>query len=118
MNVTVAYLMMKQFPLQLGRGGNDRKHWRAADRQKKAEKEAVAWMFRGAMRPPVFPCVVTITRIAPSAGLDDDNLSGACKYIRDGVAEWIGVDDKKTDKVRYQYAQERGQWAVRVRIEA
>lgn len=38
------------------------------------------------------PITVTLTRVAPRR-LDDDNLTGAFKAVRDGVADWLGVDD-------------------------
>lgn len=103
--------------LRLGRGGNDRQHWRAKARTKKAEREAVAWQFRMVSAPKITPiCVVTITRIAPGNGLDDDNLAGACKHVRDEIAHWLGVDDKRSDIVRYAYAQARGPWSVRIEV--
>lgn len=108
--------MILTIPLRLGRGGNDRKHWRAADRQKKAEKEAVGWALP-AHKPVPIPCVVTITRVAPSNGLDDDNLSASCKYVRDTVAKWLTIDDGDA-RVRYAYAQRRGPWAVEIEIAA
>jgi len=58
--------------------------------------------------------VVTLTRIAPSNGLDDDNLAGALKACRDEIAEWIGVNDRDRKTVRYEYEQERGPWGVRI----
>jgi hypothetical protein len=57
-----------------------------------------------------------LTRVAPSNGLDDDNLAGSLKGVRDQVAQWLGVDDKRSDVVRYVYAQYRGPWAVQVSV--
>lgn len=62
---------------------------------------------------PAFPCVVLLTRVAPSSGLDDDNLSGSLKAIRDAMAEWLGLDDRDP-RVGWRYAQRRGPWAVEV----
>lgn len=107
--------MIIEFPLRLGNGGNDRKHWRAADRQKRAEKEATTWILNG-QRKPQLPCVVTITRKAPSNGVDRDNLIACAKYVRDSVAAWVGVDDKDESQVAYAYEQERGPWGVRIEI--
>jgi hypothetical protein len=107
--------MLADFPLRLGLGGNDRKHWRAADRQKKAEKQATAWALAGKPKPAL-PCVVTITRVSPGNGMDDDGVPSACKYVRDEVARWLGVDDKHADIVRYEYAQHRGPWGVRIEV--
>ena len=99
------------------RGGmNAREHHMARARRVKAEREQVGWML-GSQAKPSIPCTVLLTRIAPSNGLDDDNLASALKSVRDAFAEWIGVDDKHRDIVRYSYAQERGQWAVRIEAE-
>lgn len=37
--------------------------------------------------------VVLLTRVAPRE-LDSDNLQGALKHVRDGVADALGVDDR------------------------
>ena len=61
--------------------------------------------------------VVTLTRIAPRA-LDDDNLRGALKACRDGVADWLAIDDRDP-RVRWEYAQRKGkpgQYAVAVEV--
>jgi hypothetical protein len=100
-------------PIKTGNGLNGREHWRARSRRVKVEREAVALMLGGRTKPNL-PCVVQLTRIAPSNGLDDDNLSGSLKAIRDQVAQWLGVDDKRSDVVRYSYAQRRGPWGVEV----
>lgn len=100
--------------MRLGRGGNDREHPLARHRRVKLEKEAMAWRlscFKAADRPAT-PCTFTLTRVAPSDGLDDDNLTGSLKAVRDAVAAWIGVDDKLRNVVRYRYEQARGPWAV------
>lgn len=78
----------------------------------KAEKRFVGWSVRIAVRFEI-PCVVLLTRIAPSNGLDDDNLVGAMKAARDAVAEWLGVDDGHPS-VQYRYAQRRGPWGIEI----
>ena len=105
-----------EIPLRTGRGQNDREHWRVRARRVRGEREVVAWALRGWTQPAV-PCVIRLTRIAPSNGLDDDNLAGALKGVRDQVAQWLGVDDKRSDVVRYVYTQARGPWAVRIQVE-
>lgn len=52
------------------------------------------------------PLVVKLTRIARRK-LDDDNLRGALKAVRDGVADWLELDDG-TPKVNWQYEQDKG----------
>jgi hypothetical protein len=94
------------------RGGmNAREHPMARHRRVEAERGMVAWSLRGKQKPPT-PCTVTLTRTAPSNGLDDDNLASALKSVRDEVAKWLGVDDRHRDIVRYEYEQRRGPWSV------
>lgn len=59
------------------------------------------------------PYRVRFIRISPGV-LDDDNLSGAFKPIRDGIADALGVDDSK---INCTYAQELGESGARVEIE-
>lgn len=100
-------------PLRTGRGMNAREHWRQRHKRVKHEIAAVGWVLKGVEKPRV-PCSVLITRVAPSGGLDDDNLVGSLKSVRDCIAEWIGVDDRERMQVRYRYAQVRGPWGVRI----
>lgn len=66
---------------------------------------------------PQLPCVVTLTRIAPSNGLDGDNLQGSLKGVRDAVAVWFSVNDR-SPLIEWRYEQERAQlWAVRIEAE-
>ena len=99
--------------LRTERGLNTREHWAARASRVRNEKEAVAWVL-AAKHKPALPCVVTLTRLAPSSGLDDDNLAGALKSVRDAVAAWLGVDDRDRATVRYQYEQQRAPWGVRI----
>lgn len=100
-------------PIKTGRGLNDRGHWRTRAGRTKKQGTAVAWVLTRATKPQI-PCSVLLTRVAPSNGVDDDNLVGALKAVRDAVAAWLGVDDRHRDQVRYRYAQERGPWGVRI----
>lgn len=58
--------------------------------------------------------VVCMTRVA-SRPLDDDNLAGACKSARDGVADFLGVNDRDA-RVVWRVAQERGAAALRIEV--
>lgn len=120
-----------EVPLQTGRGQNNREHWRVANKRKKAEAEAVRLAVVGYMmlagervrlvdvlramaRKPV---EVTLVRVAPSSGLDDDNLRGALKGVRDAVALALGRDDdRESATLAWNYRQERGAWGVRVAV--
>jgi len=52
--------------------------------------------------------VVTLVRVAPSAGLDDDNLRGALKAPRDAVADALGLASDRDPRVAWRYGQARG----------
>ena len=64
----------------------------------------------------VLPVTVVLTRIAPRR-LDGDNLQSGFKAVRDGVADWLGVDDGSS-MIEWQYCQRSGGPKVyRVEIE-
>lgn len=108
-----------ELPMRTARGQNGGELPMVRHRRVKREKADVAWFLRrhqgrtGFAKPSI-PCSVLLTRIAPSGGLDDDNLVGSLKSVRDAVATWLGVDDKDRMTVRYRYAQRRGPWGVRI----
>ena len=66
--------------------------------------------------PPPLPWDVTITRIAPRALDVGDNEACSGKKLRDLIAEWIGVNDRTSERVRYTVAQETGATACRITI--
>jgi hypothetical protein len=51
--------------------------------------------------------------------LDDDNLRGATKSCRDGVADWLGINDND-ERVVWLYQQRKGaprEYAVEVTVD-
>ena len=93
---------------------NMREHWAAKARRAKAQIQAVGWGFAGRM-PPKPPVAVRMTRIGKRI-LDTDNLEGALKHVRDGVAKWLMVDDGRPD-IRWICRQEIGkEYGVRIEI--
>lgn len=104
---------MIAIPIRTSSGLNAREHFAVRAKRVRKERAAVAWMLMGAKKPPL-PCSVLLTRVAPSSGLDDDNLAGALKSVRDEVARWLGVDDRHRQQVRYRYSQRRGPWGVTI----
>jgi len=105
--------------LRLSSTLNARQHWRvravAARRQR-----ALARLCLSTHPRPTGPVVVTITRVAPRS-LDSDNLAGACKSVRDGVADWLGVDDGVAERaglVAWRVEARRGAYGVEIAIEA
>ena len=95
-----------------------RLHWSTRFRWARTQKAIAYWMTKAqCVRPKTWPLVVTLTRIAPSAiRLDDDNLRGALKSVRDGIAAALGVDDGDTKKIIWEYEATRGDYRVQVTI--
>lgn len=91
------------FPLALV--SNPREHHMARSRRVKAERLATLWALAATRTPkPELPCTVVLTRIA-ARDFDDDNLAGAFKGVRDAVADWLGVNDRRIDLVAWEYRQ-------------
>jgi hypothetical protein len=94
-------------------GLNAREHWRKRAKRVRMEREVVQISLY-TRKPPPLPCTITLTRCAPSRGLDGDNLQGALKAVRDQVAVWLGCDDRDP-RVEWRYEQQRsrrGVWQV------
>lgn len=89
-------------PFHLVPSANAREHWSITARRTR-EQRGVTRMRLG-MIPGRLPCVVTLTRIGPKA-LDGDNLRNACKAVRDGVADALGVKSDADPRITWQYAQ-------------
>lgn len=103
--------------MRLKGGQNAREHWRARSSRTRREREAAHWTLLDAKRPKL-PVVVRLVRIAPRM-LDDDNLVGVFKGIRDGVADAYGIDDRDKAKIQFICEQERGaphQYGVRIEV--
>jgi hypothetical protein len=100
--------VMVTLPLRTVSESNTHKHWAGKARRTKALRKAAGLVVVGMLRAEGLtpPCTVTLTRIAPRR-LDDDNLRGALKAVRDGVADALGVDDRDPS-VSWDYAQARG----------
>ncbi len=98
--------------------GNNRRGWRAlwneAMRQREMARDALAY------NNEVPDCEeYTIHLIRRSFGkMDDDNLRDCLKAVRDGVADWLGIDDGDP-RLNFVYSQEkveRGRHEVVIRI--
>lgn len=110
--------IVETLPIRTVSESNVRGHWAGKARRAKAQRVTIGLVLRARlMGRRVLPCTVVLTRLAPRR-LDDDNLRGALKACRDGVADALGVDDRDP-RVAWAYDQERGQpkeCAVRVCI--
>ena len=111
--------MIIHLPVRTARGQNAREHWAVRARRVRSERNTTRMVVSAAIRGGLpLPAVVTLTRLSVGT-LDDDNLSGACKGIRDGVADALGVDDADP-RVTWRYDQKkvrRGEWGVLISIE-
>lgn len=85
---------------------NVREHWTRRSDRARAHRSAAFLSLRATKVAAVLPCIVLLTRVAPRA-LDDDNLRGALKSVRDGVADWLGIDDRDP-RVKWEYGQRKG----------
>lgn len=104
-------------PIKTVAGLNAREHWRARSRRVKAERLTAGLAVKASLAGDPRPCTVTMTRLSFGT-LDEDNLQGAAKAIRDGIADAIGVPDNDP-AIEWRYAQERckrGEFGVRVQI--
>ncbi len=111
-----------KLPLKTISESNTRGHWaKRAARVKGhrfATKLAVRPLVDGLRMPDGICRDITLTRVAPRK-LDDDNLRGCLKAVRDGVADALDVDDGD-ERISWRYEQERGkpgEYAVRIRLE-
>lgn len=106
---------MIEIPLKIESTLNKREHWATRAKRARAQRDEahLYCRYRLELRRP--PLLVTLTRIAPRS-LDTDNLAGGFKSVRDGVADWLGINDNDP-RVTWEYAQEKGkpkQYAVRI----
>lgn len=101
MNIVVTYAE------KIESEANMRSHWRAKASRAKRQR-LLAWAELRVVERHAFlgPVAISLTRIAPRE-LDDDNLAAGFKATRDGVADWLGVDDGDK-RLSWRYAQERG----------
>jgi len=94
-------------PIRTVSEANQREHWAKRHKRNKRQQLETTWHLSRAARWFVFPCRVTLTRIAPRK-LDTDNLAGSFKHVQDAVAKWLGVDDGD-GSVEWRYEQRRGE---------
>lgn len=105
-----------------GQTGHSRLAGILKSRERKAQRERV-WLavLAAGARGISLPVVVTVTRIAPSDGLDPhDGLGAALKGVIDGTADALGLKNDRDPRVTWKLDQRRGkpkEYAVEVKIE-
>lgn len=98
---------------------NSREHWRTKAKRVKAERRAIGFHWLAAQKRDDIqdgpPYVVALYRIGPRE-MDDDNVVGALKHVRDAVAACLGFKDDNVPELEWQYGQLKGAYAVRVEV--
>jgi hypothetical protein len=88
---------------------NMRLHWAAKARLVKSQRQKTRMALAAVAQSygvEILPVTVVLTRVAPRK-LDGDNLQSGFKAVRDGVADWLGVDDGSS-MIEWQYCQRSG----------
>lgn len=112
-------LITLHLPIRIYSNANMREHWAVKARRTKDQRAAGFVSLSDVL--DFKPCQhdkieITITRVGKRK-LDDDNLAGGCKGLRDGLAEAMGLDDGGP-WFTWIYKQEIGpQFGVHVGIE-
>lgn len=100
-------------------GDNAREHWALKAKRAQEHRKLVTAALRMteyARLDRTHGLRVTFIRRGPRM-LDDDNLAGSFKHIRDGIAAVIGVDDGKPFWT-WVYRQDKGTYGVEIIIES
>jgi hypothetical protein len=80
-------------PLKIVSEANQREHWAPKRRRRRAQQELMlAHLLANRDKLPPFPVSVQFTRYGIQP-LDNDNLTGAFKHVRDEIASFYKVDD-------------------------
>lgn len=116
-------------PIRTVPGLNAREHWAKRAKRVKQERAAAHLMAKlpAANLKRVeekaqdwarfYPLEITLVRVKPRGPkTDSDNLQGAMKAIRDGIADAFGIDDGDETVAAWRYGQGKGPWGVRVII--
>ena len=104
-------------PLRIESTPNKREHWAAKARRTSLHRTTAFYALKGNLLPRWTRIKVRLIRVAPRK-LDDDNWVSGLKATRDGVADWLGIDDG-SDRVVWEYAQTKGavrEYMVRVQV--
>ena len=94
-----------RMPVKIVSVANLRLHWAVKAKLAKSHRSKAFSALASVAAPPAPPCTLVLTRVAPRA-LDGDNLQSAFKAVRDGVADWLGVDDGH-QQLDWQYKQRK-----------
>jgi hypothetical protein len=109
-------------PIRLVSESNCSEHWSKKAKRHKTQQWLVKHYLNDYDLSRMLPCTITLTRRA-ARNLDDDNLVGAFKWIRDQVAACLipgkrpGMADSDP-RIKWLYAQEiQSPGGIRIRLE-
>lgn len=102
-------------PVKVVSALNQREHWSARKRRAEGHRKATYWALMstlgsGRVGIQAWPRIsVSFTRVYRGQGkeMDGDNLQGSIKHVRDGLCDWLGIDDA-SDRFVWAYHQRRG----------
>ena len=100
-------------PLKIVSVANMREHWRTRASRAKLQRRTASALL-SSHKPPMLPITVVLTRVA-ARKLDTDNLAHAFKAVRDGVADWLGIDDGD-ERITWEYGQRKGKGAAHAEV--
>lgn len=113
-------IVEKLIEIETRGGPNKRISWQTRAKIGAAER-GLTRMLLGWKFAPLLPCTITLTRLTSSSRfVDDDNLQGVLKAVRDGIADRLRVDDADP-RIEWKYQQKRckrGEFGVIVRFES
>ena len=93
-------------PLRTVSLANAREHWAVRAKRAKTERLVVRAEMQNCPEMGDGPLVVSMTRMGKRL-LDDDNLAGSFKAIRDEIAACLGRDDAPGSGIRWEYEQRK-----------
>lgn len=99
-------IVVLMLPIHTVSEPNVRGHWSARAGRAKDHRSVVGLTLRPQLKALGLPVTVLLTRFS-SGRLDDDNLRGALKAVRDGVADALGLANDSDPRVTWCYSQTR-----------
>lgn len=98
-------------PIRLLSESNVAEHWTSKSKRHRTQQLQVKAAMNGIDKEIKFPCMIILSRLSPRL-LDDDNLVGAFKHIRDQVADCMipGKAKGRADgdrRLMWEYHQEK-----------
>ncbi len=93
-------------PMRVMNEANVRGHWSEKSTRAKQARDGthIMLMIADDAIPPSLPATILLTRYGPKE-MDDDGNVRALKAVRDGVADYFGVDDARGHGLTFEYAQ-------------